>query len=158
MAPSTPLSKEYPKWLYKRGFAAALAKTVEAEAGLRAKGYDHQYHDPTPLEVPIVAHAHTPGTPGTVPTSTMDQLLEDQKAKFDAAWAKKCEELAASKKAHDQLVIDSDAVKAKHDKLVAEHKALVDEHAALVAKMAAAAKPAEAPKAAPVVPPVAEKK
>lgn len=149
-----PLSTEYPKWLYAKGQRDLMIKSAEEENEARGRGYSHVIPKEDPIPVPGSAAALAP--PGTVSTATVDSLLEHQKetlsAKFDRAWAGKCEELKALHESHTEL-------KATHDKLTADHMVLVDEHATALAKIdSLSADKAEDAKSEPVKPPVAGKK
>lgn len=165
----TPLSTEYPKYLHKRGSRSEIARDEDHERDLRDKGFSHEaivaepsanWQNPSLTANTGSGKSADNHLAGTVPTSTMDALLEVQKNKFDRAWEMKCNEAAAAKaeadvalKANAELAAAQAKLKADHDSLVAEHVKLLTEHNSLLG--AQNAKPGVVPAKAPITPPIA---
>ncbi len=101
--PPEPVSEEYPKWLRKSGARDILVRSAAEEAAQREQGFSHEVItaeqqpplgsvQPTAvLKNAATAAANAPAG-GTVATGVLDQMLESQRARFDAQWERKCEE------------------------------------------------------------------
>lgn len=149
-----PLSDEYPKWLRKSGARDVQVKSREEEEAKRGDGFSHEVivdEQQPPLgsvqPTAVLKQASAAGSPnpmaGTVATAVLDEMLENQRKRFDASWKQKCEELTQTK-------ADLKTLQDIYDKL------LLSKTTAPVADAPAPAadpKPAVVPK--PVKPPVA---
>lgn len=167
----TPVSDEYPKWLRKSGARDIQVRSATEEAAQREVGFSHEVIvaeqqpplgsvQPTAVLKNAAAAAAVAPAGGTVATAVLDQMLEAQRARFDAQWERKCEEVRTLKKEltdlqdnHLRLVDALEIARKTNAELIDQSKRTV---LAEVPKGTDAA-PAESA-GSPLKPPVAAKK